>query len=255
MDQPNQVLLEGLERSIRRFGPPAICYTIPTFHNPTGTSLSEEKRGALVELSRRHGFRIIEDDPYSQLRFSGSPEPSLLSLDPERVIHLTSLSKTIAPGLRCGAVVLPEDLIDSTVRIVTGMYIAPGQLAQATAALIVGSPAYEQGLTRAVDELRRRRDVVLSGLGEIGWECDPPAGGYFAWPYTGDVDTTRLSRAAQRVGVIVVPGNSFYLDHGGRHRLRLTWAALNTTELAEALNRLSAAVTSVRRRSQAPEKE
>lgn len=238
--------VESLERYIQRFGPPAVCYTIPTFQNPTGTSMSGDKRRGLVALSHQYGFRILEDDPYSQLRFSGSPQPSLLSLDPERVIHLTSLSKSVAPGLRCGAVAMPEDLVEPTVAVATHTYIGPGQFAQATAAVLVSSDAYTQGLRLAVDELRRRRDRLISGLHLMGLQCDTPAGGYFAWARTGGVDAAQLTRAARSAGLAIVPGRNFYLDNGGDDRLRLSWAPVNTTEIDEALDRLASALEATR---------
>lgn len=245
--------VESLERHIQRFGPPAFCYTIPTFHNPTGISMSGDKRRGLVALSHRHGFWIVEDDPYSQLRFSGTPEPSLLSLDPDFIIHLTSLSKTVAPGLRCGAVAMPEDLVEPTVAMAVHTYIGPGQFAQATAAIFVSSEAYARGLRFAVNELRRRRDRLISGLHLIGLHCDTPGGGYFAWARTGGVDATQLTRVARSAGVAIVPGRNFYLGNGGDDRLRLSWAPVNTAEIHEALNRLAGALEATRRASPVPD--
>ena len=86
----------ALERHIAANGAPAFCYTIPTFQNPTGTTMAEDKRVALIALAREHRFRVVEDDPYRLLRFENASPPTLLSLDPERVIHLTSLTKIVA---------------------------------------------------------------------------------------------------------------------------------------------------------------
>jgi 2-aminoadipate transaminase len=231
-----------LERRIAAGGPPACCYTIPTFQNPTGSTMSAEKRRALLALAREHGFPVVEDDPYRLLSFERTPPPTLLSLDPDRVIHLTSLTKTVAPGLRCGVLVLPPDLFARVARIASETYIAPGHLAQATAARYVRSPAFAAGVARAVGELRLRRDRLLAGLRRLGLPCDTPAGGYFAWPLLPGVDAEELARAASRRGLDVVPGTQFFPGTGGEHRLRLTWAAARPEEIDQAVERLGRAL-------------
>jgi DNA-binding transcriptional MocR family regulator len=235
----------ALEREIERLGPPAACYTIPTFQNPTGTTLSTPRRRALVALARAHGVRLVEDDPYRLLRFDGRPPPTLLSLDPQRVIHLTSLTKTVAPGLRCGAIVLPPGLVERVAQAAQLTYIAPGHLAQAAAARFVHTPAFETALARVIDELRLRRDRLLAGLAALGLACDTPAGGYFAWPHTGGADAGALADAAHRHGLDVVPGPQFFTDGGGADRLRLTWAAAAPEQIDAAVDRLGRALADV----------
>jgi 2-aminoadipate transaminase len=235
----------ALARQIATAGPPAFCYTIPTFQNPTGSTMSIAKRRALLRLARQHAFRVVEDDPYRLLSFDGEPPPTLLSLDPERVLHLTSLTKTAAPGLRCGALVLPPELHARLAGVAQRTYIAPGHLAQATAAVFVHSPAFQLGLTRTVGELRIRRNRLLRGLSQLGLTCDVPSGGYFAWPQTQGVDAVLLAEAASRYGVDIVPGTQFFTGPGGEHRLRLTWAAATPDEIDEAIQRLACALREV----------
>jgi DNA-binding transcriptional MocR family regulator len=235
--------VEGLERRIAADGPPACCYTIPTFHNPTGSTMAADKRHGLLALAREHDFRVVEDDPYRLLSFEGEPPPTLLSADPERVIHLSTLSKTVAPGLRCGALVLPPELFARTAEIAQDTYLAPGHLAQATAARYVRSPAFAAGVANAVAELRIRRDRLLAGLRRLGLPCDTPAGGYFAWPRVPGVDADELARAAGRAGLEVMPGTRFFLGEGGDQRLRLTWAAAGPAEIDDAVERLRLALS------------
>lgn len=232
----------ALDREIAAAGPPAFCYTIPTFQNPAGATMSETKRRALVALARTHGFWLVEDDPYRMLRFEGDHQPTLLSLEPQQVIHLTSLTKIVAPGLRCGALVLPPELFESIAETARGTYIAPGHLAQATAAMFVRSPAFDAGVACAVDELRLRRDRLLAGLSRLGLACNTPAGGYFAWPQTGGIPANSIARAASRHGLDIVPGTQFFSDGGGGDRLRLTWAAASPTEIDEGIERLQRAL-------------
>lgn len=234
--------IAALEREIESAGPPAFCYTIPTFQNPTGATMSGSKRLALVALARAHRFQLIEDDPYRLLRFEGEEPPTLLSLDPERVIHLTSLTKIVAPGLRCGAIVLSPELHAHIMKVARSTYVAPGQLAQATAATFVRTSAFDAGISHAVAELRRRRDRLLAGLARLGLACATPAGGYFAWPHTGSAKATALAEAASRHGLEVVPGPQFFPDGGGEDRLRLTWAAATPDQIDEALKRLARAL-------------
>jgi DNA-binding transcriptional MocR family regulator len=240
--QPDGLDVAALEREIAAAGPPAFCYTIPTFQNPTGRSLATAKRRALVALAAAHQFRVVEDDPYRLLGFEGEPSPTLLSLDPQRVIHLTSLTKTAAPGLRCGAVVLPPGLLERIADVAQRTYIAPGHLAQATAARFVRTTAFDAGLAHAVAELRVRRDRLLAGLARLGLACDTPAGGYFAWPHTGDADAVAVAEAARRHALDVVPGTQFFPGPGGEHRLRLTWAAAAPAEIDAAIERLGRAL-------------
>lgn len=232
----------ALEREIASVGPPAFCYTIPTFQNPTGATMTRAKRRALITLARAHRFRIVEDDPYRMLRFEGEVLPTLLSLDTECVIHLTSLTKTVAPGLRCGAVVLPPELGERIVEVAQRTYIAPGHLAQATAARFVRTPAFEAGVAHAVEQLRLRRDRLLTRLAGLGLACDTPAGGYFAWPQTSGASATELAEAASRHGLDVVPGTSFFFGEGGEDRLRLTWASARIEEIDAAAEILSRAI-------------
>jgi DNA-binding transcriptional MocR family regulator len=241
----NGLDVAALEHEIDRLGPPTACYTIPTFQNPTGTTMSTPRRRALVALARAHAFHLVEDDPYRLLRFDGRQPPTLLSLDPQRVIHLTSLTKTVAPGLRCGAIVLPRGLVECIAHAAQLTYIAPGHLAQATAARFVCTGPFRTALCRAIDELRLRRDRLLAGLAELGLDCDTPAGGYFAWPHTGGADAIALAEAARRQGVDVVAGPQFFAGGGGADRLRLTWAAASPAEIDTAVERLGRALAEV----------
>ena len=231
--------LGALAELLRRRGP-SVLYTIPTFHNPTGTTLSASKRAELLGLAGEHELLIIEDDPYRLLALDGDPPPTLLSADRgEHVIHLTSLTKTIAPGLRCGAMVLPTPMMEPMVDAARSTYIAPGQFAQATAMAYIESGAFEPVLELARALLRERRDAALNCLavaGGISWSI--PAGGYFLWVELTDASARELAERAARIGVRVVPGNEFFVDGESDRHLRVAFCAAPVDEVREAMTRL-----------------
>jgi 2-aminoadipate transaminase len=231
--------LDALEAMLTRHRSTAL-YTIPTFHNPSGVTMSATKRAALLELAADHDLLIVEDDPYRMLGIDGEPPPTLLSADrSERVIHLTSLTKTIAPGLRCGAMVLPSDLMEPLAATAQATYIAPGAFAQATAMAYIDSGAFEPGVELAKSLLRQRRDAAvdcLAGVPDVSWS--EPAGGYFLWLELGREGARELAANASRAGVQVVPGNGFFLDGRSDRHMRIAFCAAPVGELREGLARL-----------------
>src|ERR671930_898653 len=125
--------LEALERALDDGPAPALLYTIPTFQNPSGRTLSTERRRRVAELARAHGVLVLEDDPYGLVRYEGDAPPSLFELEGgRRVAYSSSFSKTIAPGLRVGYFVLPEELERKLEAAATSTYITPALLSQAT---------------------------------------------------------------------------------------------------------------------------
>jgi DNA-binding transcriptional MocR family regulator len=109
---------------------PTLAHIIPNFQNPAGYTLSYEKRRRLLELAADHGFIVFEDDPYVELRFSGETLPTMLSMDPERVVYASSFSKTVCPGIRVGYLVGPPDLIGAVAQLATNTYISPNMVSQ-----------------------------------------------------------------------------------------------------------------------------
>jgi DNA-binding transcriptional MocR family regulator len=121
----------ALERVLLAGARPKLAHIIPNFQNPAGYSLSAAKRERLLELARAHEFTIFEDDPYVELRFDGSPQATMLSLDRERVVYASSFSKTVCPGIRVGYLVGPAELIARIVKIATTTYISPNMVSEA----------------------------------------------------------------------------------------------------------------------------
>jgi 2-aminoadipate transaminase len=156
--------VDEVERALQ--GPPvAFLYTIPTFQNPTGTTLSEDRRGRLTEIVEGRGLQVLEDDPYSLVRFEGEPLSSVFELTGgEGVMYSSSFSKTIAPGLRVGYAIVPPALSRELEELVASTYITPVLLAQATVYEFLRRGLFEPNLERVRGLLRARRDAMLEAL-------------------------------------------------------------------------------------------
>ena len=220
---------------------PKLLYTIPTFQNPSGATMSLDKRRALVELAERHGFLILEDDPYGELRFEGDPLPRLVEIGgPERVLFTSSYSKTVAPGLRVGYIVVPADLRAKLAAIASRTYISPSLLSQAVIHRICVDGHIEGNVRKVTDLMRERRDAMVAGLGHFPPDttCSRPHGGFFCWmelPHGLSADA--LFPEAERAGVLYVKGSDCFLV-GGESTLRLAYSGVSPEDIAEGMARL-----------------
>jgi 2-aminoadipate transaminase len=231
--------VDALERELDA-APAAFVYTIPTFQNPTGSTLSPERRRQLAELVRERGLPLLEDDPYGLVRFEGETLPSVFELDGgERVLYSSSFSKTVAPGLRVGYAILPPELAARLEDLVASTYITPALLSQATVYEFLRRGSFEPNLERVSGLLRARRDAMLEALerelsGGARW--NRPEGGYFLWlDLPEDVDASELLRRATEAGVTFVPG----VDFGGPpNSVRLAFSYVSPQEIEEGVRRL-----------------
>lgn len=239
--------LDRLE-SILASGPaPRLVYTIPTFQNPSGRTLSLEQRHALVELAQAKGVLIYEDDPYRLVRYSGEALPSMYELAGGRgVVFSTSFSKTGAPGLRIGYMVLPLELVQPVEAIAASTYIGPPPLPQAMLHEFIQRGLFEPNLVVVCDQLRKRRDAMLEALeAEFpeGASWSHPDGGYFLWldlPPGTKIDVL-FARAAE-AGVQLVKGTDFFPDGGGDESARLAFSFPSVDEIHDGIRRLGALV-------------
>jgi 2-aminoadipate transaminase len=259
-DRPRKILLaEGREiaeiaiddhgldvDALEAEGSAALLYTIPTFQNPSGVTLSEERRRRLVALVRERELPVLEDDPYGLVRFEGKPLPSLLELDGgEHVRYSSSFSKTVAPGLRVGYLVVSPALASELQGLAASTYITPGLVAQATLHEFLRRGLFESNVQRVCDLLRERRDAMLEALeggfaGRARWSR--PEGGYFLWlELPEDLDASELLTRAQQSGVTFVPGSDF---GGAANTLRLAFSYVSPDEITEGIGRLAKLVAS-----------
>ncbi|MBA2421115.1 MAG: PLP-dependent aminotransferase family protein [Thermoleophilaceae bacterium] len=245
--------LDRLEREGRR---PKFVYTVPSFQNPAGVTLSATRRHRLVEVARERELLILEDNPYGLLRYGGEPLPTLYSLDggglaqapgsagraAPFVMYLGTFSKILSPGIRLGWVVAPPPVLE---KIKVGKQAA--DLCTSTLSQLMVQAYFEQGhweeYVGSLTELyRRRRDTMLDALADHfppQAEWTRPAGGLFIWATLPDfIDTTDLLARALRENVAFVPGSAAYLDGRGHSSMRLNFSGSNEEEIREGIRRV-----------------
>jgi 2-aminoadipate transaminase len=238
---------EALELELARTPEtPSFLYTIPTFQNPSGRTLSGERRRRIVEIAAEHDLPVLEDDPYGLVRFEGEPEPSLLELEGgERVTYTSSFSKTVAPGLRTGYFVLPAAEASAFERRAVSTYISPPYLTQATIAEFIARDRFEPNLESVCEQLRERRDAMLGALERTfpknaSWSR--PSGGYFVWLELDDEqDASELAGRAEVQGVAFVRGSDFFPagSEQGRSAARLAFSFEPPERIVEGVELLA----------------
>jgi 2-aminoadipate transaminase len=238
--------VDALAERLRDVARADFVYTIPTFQNPSGRTLSLDRRRRVVELAREHQALILEDDPYGLVRFEGEAPPTLFELDGgERVVYSSSFSKTVAPGARVGYLVLPPHLCAAIEGIAVQTYISPALLSQATVWEFLRRGELERNLERVCGLLRVRRDTMLDALdrhfpAEATWSR--PEGGYFLW-LDLPVDAGELLERATAAGVTFVKGSDFFpLGGRGSHSARFAFSFVSPREIEEGIERLGSLV-------------
>ncbi|RPI34825.1 MAG: PLP-dependent aminotransferase family protein, partial [Chloroflexota bacterium] len=251
----NGMITDALEEALR--AGPKFIYVLPNFQNPTGVTLSLERRHQLIALADRYGVPIIEDDPYGQLRYEGEHLPSVVVLDGQfrdnckntyrgNVIYLSTFSKILAPGLRLAWVVAPPEVIRKMVQAKQG-----ADLHTSTFNQIV---AYEVGrggfLDQHIHTIRKcygeRRDVMLGAMDSYfppGVDWTHPDGGLFLWgTLPEEIDTTELLKVAVQEKVAFVPGYPFYPCGGGKNTMRLNFSNATPDNIRLGISRLGKAI-------------
>ena len=234
---------------------PKLLYVLPNFQNPSGVTLSLARRHELIELASRHGVPIIEDDPYGQLRYEGAHLPPLVRVDAERhhcahgesalrggVVYLGTLSKTLAPGLRIGWVVAPQEVIRRLVQMKQGADLHTSTLNQMVAHEVARGGFLDAHVRNIRRTYRERRDAMLAALEAhfpktVHWTR--PQGGLFLWATLPEgQDAARLLQAALREKVAFVPGTAFFPRGGGERTLRLNFSYCAPDLIDEGIRRL-----------------
>jgi DNA-binding transcriptional MocR family regulator len=230
-------------------GPIEFVHVIPNAHNPAGCTLSVEKRGRLVELAAEHDFLIFEDDPYRELPFEGEPLETMLSMDTsDRVVHASSFSKTVSPGIRVGYLAGPAAEIAKLAKKANETYISPNMLAESIVLELCKSGVLDQNIDFVKGELKARCDALVAALGEQIPEAEfvVPQGGYFLWLDLAEgTDTVALLAESKGEGVSFVAGPDFMMS-GGENSLRLSFAPVPADQAAEGVRRIAAALATLR---------
>jgi 2-aminoadipate transaminase len=237
--------LDRLERDGRR---PKFIYTVPSFQNPAGVTMSQPRRRRLVEVAHERELLVLEDNPYGLLRYEGDPPPPLLSLDGGvYVMYLGTFSKILSPGIRLGWVVAPPPVLE---KINLGKQAA--DLCTSTLSQLMVQAYFEESRWRDYVEsltevYRARRDTMLDALADHfprQAEWTRPAGGLFIWVTLPDfIDTTDLLARALRDNVAFVPGEAAFLDGRGRNAMRLNFSGSDEDAIREGIRRIGEVVT------------
>jgi len=236
-------------------GKPKLLYTVPTFANPTGATLTAERRRALLALAVKHRFVVVEDDPYGDLRFAGEPLRSLLceaaSVDGARdwVVHFASLSKIVAPGLRVGWMIGPREIMRRCVIAKQTVDLCSAPWTQALAAEYLAAGALEQHLPKITAAYGIKCRALCSALREqLGdaIEFSQPEGGMFVWARLPGLDASDLLVQAIAHKVMFVPGKAFFADAADRASLRLSFAAPDVDAIVQGAQRMKQAYDAVR---------
>ncbi|HYM55596.1 MAG TPA: PLP-dependent aminotransferase family protein, partial [Solirubrobacteraceae bacterium] len=246
--QPDGIDTDALGRLLAGGGlRPKLAHIIPNFQNPAGYTLSLPKRTALLELAAEHGFVVFEDDPYVELRFSGERLPTMLSMDPERVVYASSFSKTVCPGIRVGYLVGPPELIGAIAQLATNTYISPNMVSQSIVYEFCASGSIDRSIETVKAALAERARTLASALRRELAEAEfvEPQGGYFMWvTLPAGADVGALFHAAAERGVSFVKGTDFLLD-GGENTLRLAYSGVTPEQIDMGVARLAEAYRSL----------
>ncbi len=236
---------DAVERLLRGGARPRLIYTVPDGHNPLGTSISREKRGRLVELARRYGVPVVEDDPYGLLNYDENPAAPLRALDDEWVFYVGSFSKILAPAVRAGWVVAPESLMGRLSIIKESSDIDTATLSQRAVARYLDDDPLDAHLATLRAEYGRRRDLLVGALRkhfpeDARWSS--PSSGVFVWVELAGVADTQelLRRAVTEEGIAFLPGGAFSAD--GRARatncMRLNFSHTPPDKVEDGIARL-----------------
>ena len=241
MQMDDQGLIPSAVEDTFRANPvPAFVYTIPTFQNPSGRTMPEDRRRQLVAHAQAAGTLILEDDPYGLIRFEGTSPPAIFDLARDTTIYTSSFSKTISPGLRVGWYIVPESLAGPLIERANSTYITPALLSEAVVYEFIRRGSFEPNLKRINELLKARRDAMLAALDKhmSGARWSHPEGGYFIWLELPDgVSGKQVLERAE--GVTAVLGTDF---GGAYNTLRLAYSFVSPDEIDEGIARLAAAV-------------
>ena len=236
---------DALEEALK--ARPKMLYILPNFQNPSGVTMSLQRRQELVSLASEYDIPIVEDDPYSELRYGGEQLSPLMLLDHENVIYLNTFSKTLSPGMRLGWIVAPAEVITKLVQLKQGTDLHTSGFNQMIAYEIAQSGFLEGHVKHLREVYRQRRDVMLQALEEFfppdaAWTN--PQGGMFLWiTMPAGIDCRELLNAAVQENVAFVPGNSFFPDpESGRRHMRLNFSNATPERIKEGIRRLSVVV-------------
>lgn len=246
------LIIDRLEKAIKRTKP-KIIYTIPTYQNPTGLSLSLQRRKELLELANKYQVPILEDDPYGLIYFNNNPIPALKALDStENVIYLSTFSKVLANGLRLGWLVAPTELIKIATAAKQINDLHSCNLIQRMVDLYYRKGLFEQHLVEIRDKYKMKRDTMLKALSnyapeDMKWNI--PEGGYFIWAtLPKELSAIKVLEEAVNNKVSFVAGPVFYSSAGGSNKIRLNYTFASSKDISHGIKILCNVIDGMNRK-------
>ncbi|MCP4579282.1 MAG: PLP-dependent aminotransferase family protein [Deltaproteobacteria bacterium] len=238
-------MLEDLKRQSLR---PKFIYLVPSFQNPSGVTLPEERRKKIVEIADEYHVSIVEDAAYRDLRFEGEAPPTLASLDPQNVIYINTFSKIFNPGVRIGWITAPKELIETLALAKQGQDQCATTIGQYAALAFASKGLIERQTSVAIETYGRKRDTMLAALDKFFSEnahWTKPQGGFYTWvTFPKAVDTEALlPRSIKEASVAYGAGPAFYHDRSGKEHMRLCYSYVPDSQIEEGIRRLAGLVS------------
>lgn len=249
MDQDGMIM-EELEEALKNNPNTKFIYTVPDFQNPTGITMTVERRKKLVELARKYDVLILEDNPYGNLIFEGDRLPAIKSFDTDdRVIYHGTFSKIFCPGLRIGWLCTTKEFLDQYLVIKQSVDLQTNTMAQKETALYMKMFDLKANVNKIINVYRRRKDLMLKTIEEeFPKNCSftHPKGGLFLWvTLPEDKDASEVLRKAMEMRVGFVPGIAFYPNGNHRNNFRLNFSSMKDEQIVEGIKRLGKVLKSL----------
>lgn len=232
--------MDVLREKLKKYPNPKFIYVIPNFQNPSGITMSFERRKELLEIANERGLTVIEDDPYGALRFAGAHVPTLKSMDND-VVYLGTFSKVLSPGIRLGYVVGPHDVIEKLNIAKQAVDLATSSVSTYIAQAYVSGGYMDKQIPKIIDLYRQKRDLMIESFvnyfpGDV--EYTRPNGGMFLWVTRKGANTDKMFEEAVKQKVLYVVGSAFYPDEDNHESMRLNFTFSSNENIVEGVKRL-----------------
>lgn len=241
MDQKG-MKMDSLRNTLKKYPNPKFMYVLPNFQNPTGISMTTERREELLEIASEEGITVIEDDAYGSLRFSGLHLPPLKALDKNNnVIYLGTFSKVLAPGFRLGYVIGSREILDKLKLVKQSLDLASSTISEYIAEAYVSGGYMERWIPKVIELYRRKRDLMIESLEKYlpeNVEFTRPDGGMFIWVTKKGADTDKMLEEAIKNKVLYVGGSEFYPERDNHESMRLNYTYSSDENIIEGIKRL-----------------
>lgn len=240
--------MDALEEALKANPNTKLIYTVPNFQNPTGRTMTEERRKQLAELAEKYDVYVLEDNPYGEIRFAGQHVPAVKSFDKSgHVLYMSTFSKTLAPGFRLGWLVADEDVVNKLTVLKQSADLHTDNLAQFAVAQFFADNDVDAHIKEISDLYGKRKDLMLEGIKKYfpeGVKYTNPEGGMFLWVEVPGVDdTVELFKECLEHDVAFVPGDPFFAGEAQPGAFRLNYSNMKEDQIEVGLKRLGAALT------------